>query len=173
LLHDELAYEPFKLQIVILYVLSNIGRKLGAVELGNILYLIDIEWASITSKTLTEQRYYKGKWGPYNPYLQRVVERMNGYEVEVTMIGKPGKSKLSHAVGKKLRFKPDLDEREIAAIQSLFDKIKDLSHTEIKKMTYDTTPMEAYPKKGENDLVLNPKISTTRKCVKSPQKLIR
>jgi len=134
-------------------VLSNIGRKLGAVELGNIFYLIDVEWASITSKALTDQIYYMGNWGPYNPYLRRVIEQMDGYEVKVTKrgSGKRGKSKLIHEVGSKPRFKPKLDEEEIGVIQKVFKNIDGLSSTAIKQLVYQTEPVEVYLINRENE----------------------
>lgn len=136
--------KPNKLQTVILYVLENIGRPLGTIELRNIIYLIDVESATTNGIMMTGDTYVREEWGPQGINIRSSIEEMEGYEIKKTSIlnEKSGITKRSHMPGDKPRFIGTLEPRDISVINSVFEKIEGLSPIQLTRMCFHTYPME-------------------------------
>lgn len=145
--------KPNKLQSVILYVLSNINRNLGAIELAKIIYLIDVESTSLLSETITGERYFRQEKGPLAVNFGNEITKMDGFELKISITSSRGNSdipKHNHALGDNPRFKPDLDVKEIAVINRVLKKVKNLEPLQIENLAYSTEPMKVIVEK-END----------------------
>jgi uncharacterized phage-associated protein len=137
---------PEKIESVIVYILEKLNRGVKSVELAKYLYLIDIESMRFTGKTITEQPHNRAPQGPLARDFKSSTNRMNGYEIEISVIENVDGNGLDshfHRIGKKPRFNKDLTKLDIAIINRVLGRYYNKSVGQLKKIAYDTKPWKA------------------------------
>lgn len=144
--------KPNKLNSLIMFILSQAGRELGAVELAKIVYLIDLEKVILSGDTITGEKYTRREKGPLAVNFQKSITQMDGFELNVTVDAKSGNSafpKHKHTLGKKPRFQPVLDLVELAVAKRVLIRITNFSPIQIERLAYDSEPMKLILSKEE------------------------
>ena len=141
---------PKKLHSLIIYIIAQCGRELGAIELAKVIYLIDLEMESLVGKTMTGEKYTRQEKGPLAINFGNYISQMDGFELKVTIEASAGNSgipKHNHILGNNPRFEPVLDSIDLSTILRVLNKVKDLSPIQIEKIAYSSEPMVAILKK--------------------------
>lgn len=140
------AIIPSKLQSLIVYIVAQCGRELGAIELAKIVYLVDLEKVALSGETMTSERYTRQEKGPLAENFGNCIAQMDGFELMVSIDANSGNSgipKHKHALGKQPRFGPTLDPIELATAKRVLARIKNLSPIQIERLAYNSEPMKA------------------------------
>lgn len=175
---------PTKLQSLLLYILENLNRDVGSIELAKILYLVDVESISLVGHTISGEEYTRQKKGPLSRNFQNALALMNGFEVALVVVPKQsGISKKSHSIGKKPRFLPKLDETDVLAANRVIKRISGIAPIDLEELAHDTEPMKIIIEKerklkksliGEvldlNSITPHPVISKWRENMKIQEK---
>lgn len=139
-------FSPTLLHSLMVFILSETPRELGAIELAKIVYLIDVEKVRVTGETMTSQSYTRQSKGPLARDFDSCNTDMDGFEISVTVGPSRGASRFSkkgHSVGDKPRFRPSLDPIDAIIARRVLSRIKNLSPRQIERLAYDTEPMQA------------------------------
>lgn len=139
-------FSPTILQSLMFFVLSEMDREPGAIELAKIVYLIDVEKVRLTGETMTGESYTRQKKGPLARNFDSSVEHMDGFEISVTIAASRRASpypKKTHALGGKPRFEPSFDPVDIVIARRVLARVNNLTPLEIERLAHDTEPMKA------------------------------
>ena len=139
-------FSPTILHSLIVFILSEMDRSPGAIEFAKIVYLIDVEKASLTGKTMTGESYTRQSKGPLARNFDSCIKDMDGYEISVSVAASGGASqypKRAHAQGDNPRFGPSLDAIDRIIARRVLARISNLSPLEIERLAYETEPMKA------------------------------
>lgn len=153
---------PTVLHSLMVFILSELGREAGAIELAKIVYLIDVEKARLMGETVTGERYTRQIKGPLAKSFESCITDMDGFEISVTIRERGGASpyaKKAHALGDKLRFGPSLSTVDTVIARRVLARVKNLTPLEIERLAYDTEPMKA---------ILEEEIRTGRQLLGQP-----
>jgi hypothetical protein len=175
---------PTKLQSLLLFILENLNRDVGSIELAKILYLVDAESVFLVGHSVSGEEYTRQKKGPLARNFQNALDSMDGFEATLVVVPtRSGIPKNSHSIGKKPRFVPKLDETDILAASRVLKRISGVTPLDLEKLAYDTEPMKIIASKeiklkksfiGEildlNSIVPHPVISKWRENMKIKEK---
>ncbi len=146
---DSIGFSPTVLHSLMFFVLSEMDREPGAIELAKIVYLIDVEKVRLIGETMTGESYTRQKKGPLARNFDSSVEDMDGFEISVTIAASRRASpypKKAHALGGKPRLEPSLDTVDIVIARRVLARVNNLSPLEIERLAHDTGPMKAIVK---------------------------
>ena len=139
-------FSPTGLHSLMVFILSEIDREPGAIELAKIVYLIDVEKVKLTGETMTGESYTRQDKGPLAQNFGSCRGDMDGYEISVTLRGSgktPQYPKQAHILGDNLRFQPSLDMVDPVIARRVLARVKNLTPREIESLAHDTEPMKA------------------------------
>jgi uncharacterized phage-associated protein len=143
---NEMDLHPTKLQSLILYIVQNLHRELGGIELAKIIYLIDVEMMRNVGRTITGESYSRAPNGPLAHDFSCAINTMLGFEItirEEQSKGYSGINKNCHILGDDPRFKPELDDLELLFAHKVLKEIGQLSPIQLENLAYETEPMKA------------------------------
>ncbi len=143
---NEMDLHPTKLQSLILYIVQNLHRELGGIELAKIIYLIDVEMMRNVGRTITGESYSRAPNGPLAHDFSCAINTMLGFEItirEEQSKGYSGINKKCHILGDDPRFKPELDDLELLFAHKVLKEIGQLSPIQLENLAYETEPMKA------------------------------
>jgi hypothetical protein len=143
---NEMDLHPTKLQSLILYIVQNLHRELGGIELAKIIYLIDVEMMRNVGRTITGESYSRAPIGPLAHDFSCAINTMLGFEItirEEQSKGYSGINKNCHILGDDPRFKPELDDLELLFAHKVLKEIGQLSPIQLENLAYETEPMKA------------------------------
>ena len=144
------TFTPTKLQNLIVFIVAEIGRDLGAIELAKIVYLIDAESVCLIGETITGERYTRQEKGPLPENFGNAIDGMDGFEINVSISASRGNSsfpKHKHVLGTNLRFQPMLNSSKSEIARRVIRRIKDLDPMRKEKLAYESEPMLLIVKK--------------------------
>ena len=139
------AIIPSKLQSLIMYIIAQCGRELGAIELAKIVYLVDLEKMTLTGETITGEKYTRQEKGPLAGNFGNCINQMDGFELRVSIDTSGGNSSIpkhKHALGKRPRFQPTLEPIDLATTKRVLTRIRNLSPIQIESLAYNSEPMK-------------------------------
>jgi uncharacterized phage-associated protein len=132
------------LQKVILAIIQYLG-DITYYKLTKLLYLIDLTALEKLGYTITGEIYLRHQEGPWLPNLKDVILSLNNFEIysffkkRIPMI----------KIGPSPRFDISLKEDEFEVVFQILKKYGNLNNTDVKRITYQTSPMK-YILKQEN-----------------------
>jgi len=136
------GFEPTPFHRLVGYILREIGREVGAVELAKIIYLIDVEAMRLLGRTITGEFYTRQKKGPLPMHYYSVIEDMEANEISIVMKPTFYRPKRCHSFSGKQRFGFDLSPEQEIIAQRVLDRVKGLRLKEIINLAYETEPMQ-------------------------------
>jgi len=137
---------PTMLHGLMLFILSELDREPGAIELAKMVYLIDVERVRLTGSTMTGESYTYQFKGPLARNFGSCITDMDGLEISVTVGASRGASqhpKHAHGLGLNPRFRPSLDMLDMVIARRVLARVRGLTPLEIERMAHDTEPMQA------------------------------
>jgi len=139
-------FSPTVLHSLMVFILSEVDRKPGAIELAKIVYLVDVERVRMTGETMTSETYTRQAKGPLARNFGSCITDMDGFEISVA-IGASGTAsrypKKAHALGANLRFQPSLDAVDTVIARRVLARVKNLTPLQIERLAHGTEPMKA------------------------------
>jgi len=156
---SEIGFDLTQLHKLIYFIIENLDRRLGAIELAKIVYLVDVENMRFLGETLTSGEYVREKMGPLHGDFYRAIEDMDGYEVHVSVERRLRQDKHNHMLGEQPRFEAEFDPKHELIIRKVLEKVQALRPRAIERLAYETEPMKRIIEEegaGNNYLVDEP-----------------
>jgi len=132
-----------KTQEVILYVLK---ERIGATitEIVKICYLIDLVMTKKSGDQITNLKYYRYSFGPFDKKIYSSLEEMISNEsIRQEVKFKPGGEVVFYTVNKELSDLKELNQSELDVINGLLETLSGYGPRALTEMTYNTGPMKA------------------------------
>jgi len=136
---------PTKLKRLILFIVRNLDRELGSIELAKLAYLTDIEKMRFVGQSITGEEYVRRDFGPLARNFQDAIRSMLNHEVIRSYAvsgGWSGMTKFCHRPGPNPRFDHELDPIDEAIARRALAKYGHLSPIQLERRAYDTEPMK-------------------------------
>ncbi len=138
---SELGFTPTSFHKLVGFILRELNREVGAVELAKIIYLTDVEAMELLGRSVSEDEYTRQKKGPLPMHFYPIIRDLDGAEIEIVIKPTIFRPKHCHRLGKELRFEFDLTPEQEAVARRVIDKVRDLRLSAIVKLAYETKPM--------------------------------
>jgi uncharacterized phage-associated protein len=138
-------FMPTKLQRLLLFIMQNLDRELGSIELAKLVYLADLEKVKFLGETISGEEYYWANFGPLARNFLGDLRLMLDFEIKRTIQpnrGFSGIPKKCHILGDKPRFEHELEPINKSIVHRVLAKYGNLSPVELEKEAYDTEPMQ-------------------------------
>jgi len=138
---SEMGFIPTSLHKLTVFILKELRRELGAIELAKFLYLIDVERTELLGSTLTGEIYTRQKKGPLPLNFYAIIEDMDGSEIDLFIKPRFPFPKHCHRLGDNIRFNISLSPEDTYIARRVINKLRDLNPKEIEILAYETEPM--------------------------------
>ena len=142
---SEAGFSPTNLQKLIVFVISELNRGIGAIELAKLIYLIDVEKMKLTGQTMTGEEYVRLQKGPLARNFQNCINEIDDYEIKITVGPSRGFSqfeKKEHEIGGNPRAEFSLDSIDLVIARKVLNRIGHLRPLALERLSYDTEPMQ-------------------------------
>lgn len=146
-----------KLKAIIFYIVERLPHNITRTKLVKLLYLIDLYYAKVKNRSVTDLTYYSYYFGPYSEQIINAISQLKGYEIEeYSNIGLDGREYYLYKPGMNPRWEtpPALQDEELEVLNQVIDEHGNKSLDEILKYVYNTEPYKNC-KKGK-PIVLTP-----------------
>jgi len=146
---SELGFTPTAFHKLVGFILRELNREVGAVELAKFLYLIDVDAMKLMGRTITGDEYTRVQRGPLPMHFYSIIEEMSGAEIERYIKPTLLRAKHCHRLGKKPRFEFDLLPEEELVARKVIEGAKELKLSELISLAYETEPMRKILKREQ------------------------
>ncbi len=119
-------------------ILLDLGGRMTYFKMTKLMYLIDFFALNKFGHTIVNDIYLRQVDGPWPPKLDKMLKKMEGYEIVRYFVHKI--PMVAH--GPSRRFKVQLDDKILETIVDVYKKYGDLGNSEIKTIVYRTEPMQ-------------------------------
>lgn len=146
-----------RLEMVIYYLVKNLGNRLTKTKLMKLLFISDYiakEGKNLgIGKTITGTKYIYYHYGPFSFDVYPAIDEINGYEILELNLSEDSRygSLYSYEIGAHPRFEPKLNENEKKILDIVIDKYGNLSLDALLKIVYNSKPMK---NAKVNDIIL-------------------
>jgi uracil-DNA glycosylase family 4 len=117
-------------------LVESLGR-MSYFRLTKLLYLADVSALNTLGRTLTGEIYLRQREGPWPPALRRMIEPLEGREIEFSYRGRTP----TVEPGPSPRIEIDFGCKELEVIEQVLDRYGRLDNTGVKMAAYRTRPM--------------------------------
>ncbi|UCH00855.1 MAG: SocA family protein [Deltaproteobacteria bacterium] len=146
-----------KLKTIIFSIVKRLPHNITRTKLVKLLYLIDLYYARVKSRSLTGLTYRSYYFGPYSGEIINAINQLKGYEIEeYSNTSLDGREYYLYRPGMNPRWEvpPALEYEEERVIDQVVSEHGNKSLDEILRYVYNTEPYKNC-KKGR-PIVLNP-----------------
>jgi len=135
------SFTPTPLHKLIVFILRELKRELGAIELAKIIYLVDVESIKLLGRSISGDEYLRRERGPLPTGFYRAIEEMKGAEVNVVIHPRFLWPKHSHGLGSTIRFPCNFEPEIEAVVRRVLERLAPLRPRQIEQLAYETEPM--------------------------------